>query len=98
MATVERRRERPACVRGRRERRTPADAGLPPAGPRRTPGLRREEAASLAGVSVTWYTWLEQARDIRVSRQVLGSLSRALGLDPVERAHLYRLAGEVPPH
>ena len=95
--TAEQRRELAEFVRGRRERRTPAEVGLPLVGRRRTPGLRREEVATLAGVSVTWYTWLEQARDIRVSRQVLGSLSRALGLDPVERAHLYRLSGELPP-
>lgn len=70
---------------------------MPVVGHRRTPGLRREEVATLAGLSITWYTWLEQAREIRVSRQVLGSLVTALGLDPVERDHLFRLAGEVPP-
>lgn len=70
---------------------------MPSVGYRRTPGLRREEVAIVAGVSVTWYTWLEQAREIRVSRQVLGSLARALGLDTVETRHLFRLAGEVPP-
>lgn len=68
----------------------PAATGAPP-------GLRREEVATIAGLSITWYTWLEQAREIRVSRQVLRSLAEALGLDAVERAHLFRLAGEVPP-
>ncbi|MFI5915885.1 helix-turn-helix transcriptional regulator [Dactylosporangium sp. NPDC051541] len=93
----QRRKELAAFVRSRRERRRPDQAGLVVAGRRRTPGLRREEVAMLAGVSVTWYTWLEQARDIRVSRPVLAGLGRALGLDDVERTHLYRLAGEVPP-
>jgi transcriptional regulator with XRE-family HTH domain len=97
MSTPQRRQELAMFVRSRRERRSPSQAGVPEAGRRRTPGLRREEVAMLSGVSVTWYTWLEQARDIHVSRQVLASLSRALGLDPVESAHLYRLAGEVPP-
>ena len=59
--------------------------------------MRREDVAALAGVSVTWYTWLEQARDIRPSEQVLGSLARALGLDDAETAHLFRLAGQLPP-
>jgi transcriptional regulator with XRE-family HTH domain len=96
--TQEQRRELAEFIRSRRERRRPEDAGLPAGGGRRrTPGLRREEVATLAGLSITWYTWLEQARDIKVSRQVLGSLAPALGLDTVERAHLFRLAGEVPP-
>jgi transcriptional regulator with XRE-family HTH domain len=96
--TPEQRRELAAFIRNRRERRRPEDAGLPVFGHRRrTPGLRREEVAMLAGLSITWYTWLEQAREINVSRQVLGSLAPALGLDPVERDHLFRLAGEVPP-
>lgn len=98
MTTSEQRRELAEFIRSRRERRRPEDAGLPVAGHRRrTPGLRREEVATLAGLSITWYTWLEQAREINVSRQVLGSLAPALGLDPVERDHLFRLAGEVPP-
>lgn len=67
------------------------------AGRRRTPGLRREDVAALAGVSVTWYTWLEQARDIRPSEQVLANLARALDLDTAETAHLFRLAGQLPP-
>ena len=62
---------------------------------RRVPGLRREEVAQLAGVGVTWYTWLEQGRPINVSVQVLDAIARTLRLDPAERAHLYRLA-EVP--
>ncbi|MET7487564.1 helix-turn-helix transcriptional regulator [Streptomyces sp. NPDC005538] len=97
LTTGDRRRELAEFLRSRRARRTPAEAGLPTFGRRRTPGLRREEVATLAGVSITWYTWLEQARDIRVSRQILGSLATALGLDEVERVHLFRLADEPPP-
>jgi hypothetical protein len=93
----ERRRELAEFLRSRRARRSPADVGLPPGGRRRTPGLRREEVAAVAGLSVTWYTWLEQAREVRASRQVLGSLVDVLGLDAVETAHLFRLAGELPP-
>jgi transcriptional regulator with XRE-family HTH domain len=68
--------------------------GLPDCDPglRRTPGLRREEIAQLSGVSVTWYTWLEQARDISASAQVVDALARALGLDPDQHRHLRRLA------
>ncbi|MEU6848800.1 helix-turn-helix transcriptional regulator [Actinacidiphila alni] len=86
-------------LRSRRERADPSAAvtGLPPGGRRRTPGLRREEVSLLSGVSVTWYTWLEQGRDIKVSPQVLLALARALALDEVERAHLFRLAGAEPP-
>lgn len=88
-----RRRELAAFLRSRRERLAPEEVGLPPGGRRRTPGLRREEVAQLAGVGITWYTWLEQARDIRVSEQVLEAISRTLLLDPHERSHLFTLAG-----
>jgi len=71
--------------------------GLPDTGRRRTPGLRREEVAVLAGVGVSWYTWLEQGRDITVSPQVLDAVARALRLNRHERAHLYLLAGCNPP-
>lgn len=84
-------------LRGRRARLTPADVGLPHAGRRRTPGLRREEVAVLAGVGVSWYTWLEQGRDIKVSAQVLHAISGALLLTPDECAYLFRLAGLSPP-
>ncbi|RDI63705.1 helix-turn-helix protein [Nocardia pseudobrasiliensis] len=90
-----RRGELGAFLKSRRARITPADVGLPAGMRRRTPGLRREEVAQLAGVGVTWYTWLEQGRDINVSVQVLDAIARTLALDPVERAHLYRLA-DVP--
>ncbi len=72
--------------------------GLPSGGRRRTPGLRREEVAHLAGVGTTWYTWLEQGRDVRASLDVLEALSRALRLTPAERTHLVLLGrGEHPP-
>jgi hypothetical protein len=90
-----RRRELAAFLRSRRERIAPELVGLPPAPRRRTPGLRREEVATLAGVGVTWYTWLEQGRDINASPQVLDAVSRTLLLDPHEREHLFRLA-DVP--
>ncbi|QEV18036.1 helix-turn-helix transcriptional regulator [Streptomyces alboniger] len=82
----------------RRARVTPAEAGLPGGGGRRrTPGLRREEVAVLAGVGASWYQWLEQGRDISVSPQVLDSVARVLKLDGAERRHLYVLAGLNPP-
>jgi transcriptional regulator with XRE-family HTH domain len=87
-----RRRELADFLRSRRERIAPEQVGLPPASRRRTPGLRREEVATLAGVGVTWYTWLEQGRDINVSPQVLDAVSRTLLLDPHERQHMFRLA------
>ncbi|MEU9084180.1 helix-turn-helix transcriptional regulator [Streptomyces sp. NPDC048357] len=82
----------------RRARITPTEAGLPDGGARRrTPGLRREEVAVLAGVGVSWYQWLEQGRDITVSSQVLDSVGRVLKLTSAERRHLYVLAGLNPP-
>jgi transcriptional regulator with XRE-family HTH domain len=84
-------------LRTRRARLTPADVGMPDGGRRRTPGLRREEVAVLAGVGVSWYTWLEQGRDIKVSGDVLDAVARALRLDEAEREHLYLLAGLNPP-
>jgi transcriptional regulator with XRE-family HTH domain len=72
---------------------SPADVGLPDdGGHRRTPGLRREELATLAGVGVSWYTWLEQGRDIHPSPEVLDALAGALRLDAAERATLFALA------
>lgn len=84
-------------LRSRRERLTPAQAGLPAGFRRRTPGLRREEVALLAGVGTTWYTWLEQGRDVRPSPQVLSALGDALRLDRVEQRHLFALANRPPP-
>ncbi|NDZ56333.1 helix-turn-helix domain-containing protein [Streptomyces anulatus] len=78
-------------LRSRRERVTPREHGLKVSGRRRTPGLRREEVAAMAGVGITWYTWLEQGRDIGVSAEFLDDLSRVLKLDAAERRHLYML-------
>ncbi len=89
---LQRRQELAGFLRSRRERIAPEQVGLPPAARRRTPGLRREEVATLAGVGVTWYTWLEQGRDINASPQVLDAVARTLLLDPHERDHLFRLA------
>jgi transcriptional regulator with XRE-family HTH domain len=83
-------------LKDRRGRAKPGDVGLPPGPRRRTPGLRREEVARLAGISVDYYTRLEQARGPRPSRQVLSALARALRLYDDERAYLYQLAGEQP--
>jgi transcriptional regulator with XRE-family HTH domain len=90
-----RRGELAAFLRSRRERISPEDVGLPVGSRRRTAGLRREEVAQLAGVGVTWYTWLEQGRPIHASGQVLDAVARTLQLDAVERQHMFRLA-EVP--
>ncbi|WP_318211222.1 helix-turn-helix domain-containing protein [Streptomyces sp. SJL17-1] len=101
MTTAEpgtRRHELAAFLRSRRERITPEQVGLPRGRRRRTPGLRREEVAHLSAVGVTWYTWLEQARDIQVSPQVLDALAGALLLDPTERSHLFALAAQSDPH
>jgi len=92
-----RRQELARFLRSRRERITPEQVGLPIVGRRRTPGLRREEVAQLAGVGVTWYTWLEQGRDINASEQVLQAIARTLRLDPHEHVHLFRLAGAPEP-
>jgi transcriptional regulator with XRE-family HTH domain len=84
-------------LRTRRERLGPGDAGLAPGRRRRTPGLRREEVAQLAGVSLTWYTWLEQGRPVRASEAVLDRLAEVLRLDPAEHRHLFVLARGHPP-
>ena len=86
-----------AFLRTRRERLRPGDLGMPTTSRRRTPGLRREEVALAAGVSVDYYTRLEQARGPSPSRQVLAALARALRLTGDERDHLFRLAGEPAP-
>jgi transcriptional regulator with XRE-family HTH domain len=84
-------------LRSRRARLTPADVGLEAGGRRRTPGLRREEVAMLAGIGVSWYTWLEQGRDVSASTEVLDAISTTLRLTQAERAHLHRLARGGPP-
>jgi transcriptional regulator with XRE-family HTH domain len=88
-----RRAELGAFLRSRRERLTPEQLGLRSSRRRRTPGLRREEVAQLSGVGVTWYTWLEQGRDIKASPQVLDAIAKTLLFEPHERSHLFTLAG-----
>lgn len=88
-----------AALRARRERLKPHEVDLAAGPRRRTPGLRREEVAILAGVSTTYYTYLEQGRDVRPSAQVLEALARALRMTPAERTQLFELAhGTPPPH
>ncbi|OKP91902.1 transcriptional regulator [Paenibacillus helianthi] len=84
-------------LKARRAAISPASAGLPQGTRRRTPGLRREEVAQLAGVSNTWYTWLEQGRDIKVSPSVLDCIAAALQLTKDERSYLFALALENGP-
>ncbi|MFK4540547.1 transcriptional regulator with XRE-family HTH domain [Streptomyces tendae] len=83
-------------LRARRELITPAQAGLPPGGNRRVPGLRREEVALLAGISPDYYLRLERGRDKNPSPQVLESLARVLRLDDIERTYLLGLAAARP--
>jgi len=84
-------------LKSRRARVLPSQVGLSVGIRRRTPGLRREEVAQLAGIGLTWYTWLEQGRPIQVSTPVVESLSRVLLLDKHERRHLYLLANQPLP-
>lgn len=80
-----------------RKKLTPGDVGLPATERRRTPGLRREEVAALAGVGLTWYTWFEQGREVKVSEKFLLSVAYALKLDDAECSHLFLLAHRRPP-
>jgi transcriptional regulator with XRE-family HTH domain len=80
-------------VRAHRERIRPTGQS----GRRRTPGLRREELADRAGISVTWCTWIEQGRPVQASREALGRIAEALSLSPAERAYLFELAGRLDP-
>lgn len=84
-------------LKTRRAKILPSQVGLSTGTRRRTPGLRREEVAQLAGIGLTWYTWLEQGRPIHVSTQVIESLSKVLLLDKQERIHLYLLANQPLP-
>ncbi len=97
MQAEKRREELGDFLKTRRARIQPEEVGLPRGQRRRTPGLRREEVAQLAGIGVDWYTWLEQGRDIRVSEDVLESLVRTLHLSEAERRHLYLLAHKQAP-
>lgn len=91
-----RRRELGDFIRTQRERTAP-EAGMPGPRRRRTPGLRREEVAQLAGLSTTWYTWIEQGRDVSVSPHALARLAGTLRLDRAQRAYLFELAGKRDP-
>lgn len=86
-----------AFLRARRAHLTPAMFGLPSGSRRRTPGLTREEAAQQCGMSATWYTWIEQAREVSVSPQALVRLARAFRLTRAERAYLFDLANKRDP-
>lgn len=97
---LSRRRALGEFIKTQREQTTPAQAGLPPSAVgarRRTPGLRREEVAQLCGISVTWYTWIEQGRTDSVSPQALARLAEALHLPRAKRAYLFELAGKKDP-
>ena len=95
-ASADRRRELGSFLMSRRARLKPCDVGLPE-GRRRTLGLRREEVARLAEVSVSWYTWLEQGRDIRASTATLTRISTVLRMSRAEVVHLFTLASELAP-
>src|SRR5262245_44376921 len=86
-----------AFLRALRERQSPAEFGLAGGSRRRTPGLRREEVAQLCGLSVTWYTWIEQGRDVSVSATTLARLARGLRLSRAERSYLFEVAGKRDP-
>jgi len=97
MSTRMQRTELKAFLRARRAARAPEAAGLPRGQRRLTPGLRREEVAALADVGLTWYTWLEQGREINVSASALARIARALALSPSDEAYLFALAGLLRP-
>lgn len=96
MSDEQRRQDLADFLRTRRMRLSPEQVGLIPGGRRRTPGLRREEVAQLANVGISWYTLLEQGRDIHPSREVLQSIAEALQLTPAEQQHLFLLANQQP--
>src|SRR5262245_908301 len=95
--TTTQRRALGAFVRAHRARLTPTALGLQAGARRRTPGLRREEVAQLCGMSATWYTWIEQGRDVAASPAALGRLAQVLQLSPAERVYLFELAGRRDP-
>ena len=93
-----RRKELGEFLQAMRQRCAPAAYGFPVGNRRRTQGLRREEVAQLADISSTWYTWMEQGRDVRVSADVLDRLASALRLTTTERAYLFEMAGRHDPN
>jgi transcriptional regulator with XRE-family HTH domain len=96
-STTERRRALGAFLRAHRVRLSPAALGVQGVQRRRTPGLRREEIAQLAALSTTWYTWIEQGREVSVSPAALARLAGALGLTAAERSYVFDLAGKRDP-
>jgi transcriptional regulator with XRE-family HTH domain len=94
LLSTEHRRQLGAFLRARREALAPVE---PPRGRRRTPGLRREEVAQLCGLSTTWYTWIEQGRDIALSAAALARLADTLRLTATERAYLFELTRRRDP-
>jgi len=91
------REELSSFLKSARARLSPADVGLPAGERRRTKGLRREEVAALSGMSVTWYTWFEQGREVQFSVPMIERLGRTLRLDANEREFLFALAQHRPP-
>jgi len=86
-----------AFLRAHRERITPDMLGLPSAPRRRTSGLRREELAQISGISATWYTWIEQGREVSISPHTLARIAKALRLGHAERHYLFTLARVADP-
>jgi transcriptional regulator with XRE-family HTH domain len=97
LRSSEQRQELGDFLRTKRESISPAEFGVDSGARRRTPGLRREEAAQLSGVSITWYTWIEQGRDVSASPATLARLARGLRLSGAERAYMFELAGSADP-
>jgi transcriptional regulator with XRE-family HTH domain len=92
-----RRQELAEFLQAMRQRGTPEEFGFPSGSRRRTQGLRREEVAQLAGISATWYTWIEQAREVNVSAEALDRLATALKLSKSERSYLFDMADRRDP-
>ena len=97
LPAIDRRRALGDFLQAHRARLSPAALGFAGGTRRRTPGLRREEIAQLAGLSVTWYTWIEQGREVSVSPAALARLAKTLQLSPAERIYLFDLAGKRDP-
>jgi transcriptional regulator with XRE-family HTH domain len=97
VSSREAREELARFLRNQRQKITPRQVGLPDGARRRVHGLRREEVAVLAGLSPTWYTYLEQARNVRPSPEVLDSLAKVLVMGEDQRLYLHQLAGHPPP-
>jgi len=97
LESMARRLELARFLRTRRATINPETVGLAKGRRRRTPGLRREEVAALANIGLTWYTWLEQGRDIQVSREVIERIASAMRLSPSDSGYLLSLAGQQPP-